>query len=86
LFRASSLGGSGSGLGLRDLRAAIEANPRARKTFRTLGRMNLFALAYRTNRMRTPAGRARKIAELVAMLARGDTIVPERKRSQPARP
>jgi uncharacterized protein YdeI (YjbR/CyaY-like superfamily) len=61
-----------------DLRAAITANPRALKTFKTLGRMNLFALAYRTNTMRTAAGRERKIAELVAMLARGDTIVPER--------
>ena len=61
-----------------DLRAAIEANPRARKTFRTLGRQNLFALAFRTNNMKTPAGRARKIASLVAMLARGETIVPER--------
>ena len=60
-----------------DLRAAIEANPRARKTFQALGRMNLFALAFRTNSMKTPAGRARKIAELVAMLARGETIVPE---------
>ena len=60
-----------------DLRAAIEANPRARKTFRTLGRQNLFALAFRTNNMKTPAGRARKIAALVAMLARGETIVPE---------
>ena len=60
-----------------DLRAAIEANARARKTFQTLGRMNLFALAFRTNNMKTPAGRARKIAELVAMLARGETIVPE---------
>jgi len=63
-----------------DLRAAIEANPRARKTFRTLGRQNLFALAFRTNSMRTPAGRARKIAALVAMLERGETIVPERRR------
>lgn len=63
-----------------DLRAAIEANPRARKTFRTLGRLNLFALAFRTNKMRTPAGRAKKIATLVAMLARGETIVPERRR------
>jgi uncharacterized protein YdeI (YjbR/CyaY-like superfamily) len=63
-----------------DLRAAIEANPRARKTFRTLGRQNLFALAFRTNSMRTPAGRAKKIAALVAMLARGQTIVPERRR------
>jgi uncharacterized protein YdeI (YjbR/CyaY-like superfamily) len=62
-----------------DLRAAIEANPRARRTFRTLGKMNLFALAFRTNNMKTAAGRARKIAALVAMLARGETIVPERR-------
>jgi len=61
-----------------DLRAAIEASPRARKTFRTLGRPNLFALAFRTNNMKTPAGRARKIAALVSMLARGETIVPEK--------
>ena len=54
-----------------DLRAAIEANPRARQTFRTLGRQNLFSLAFRTNSMKTPAGRAKKIAALVAMLARG---------------
>lgn len=64
-----------------DLRAAIEANPRARKTFRTLGRLNLFALAFRTNNMKTPAGRAKKIAALVAMLARGETIAPERARA-----
>ena len=63
----------------KDLRAAIAANPRARKTFRTLGKMNLFALTFRTNNMKTPAGRAKKIAELVAMLARGETIVPERR-------
>jgi uncharacterized protein YdeI (YjbR/CyaY-like superfamily) len=63
-----------------DLRAAIEASPRARKTFRTLGRLNLFALAFRTNNMKTADGRARKIAALVAMLARGETIVPEKRR------
>jgi len=66
-----------------DLRAAIEAKPQARKTFDTLGRRNLFALAFRVNNMKTPAGRARKISELVAMLARGETIVPESPR--PAR-
>lgn len=65
-----------------DLRAAIQANARARKTFASLGRQNLFALAFRTNNMKTPAGRARKIADLVAMLARGETIVPERPRKQ----
>jgi len=63
-----------------DLRAAIAANPRATKTFKMLGRMNLFALAFRTNAMKTPAGRDKKIAALVAMLARGETIVPERRR------
>lgn len=65
-----------------DLRAAIEANPRAWKMFRTLGRTNLFALAFRTNNMKTPAGRAKKIAQLVEMLARGETIVPERKQKE----
>ena len=60
-----------------DLRSAIESNPRALETFLTLGRTNLFALAFRTNNMKTPAGRARKIAQLVAMLARGETVVPE---------
>ncbi len=60
-----------------DLRSAIEANPRALKTFQSLNRMNLFALTFRTNNMKTPAGRARKIASLVAMLARGEVIVPQ---------
>jgi uncharacterized protein YdeI (YjbR/CyaY-like superfamily) len=63
-----------------DLRAAIAANPRARKTYQTLGKLNLFAMAFRTNHMKTPAGRAKKIAALVDMLARGETIVPERPR------
>jgi uncharacterized protein YdeI (YjbR/CyaY-like superfamily) len=67
-----------------DLRAAIEASPRARRTFRTLGKMNLFALAFRTNHMKTPAGRARKIAALVAKLERCETIVPERRRTTPS--
>jgi uncharacterized protein YdeI (YjbR/CyaY-like superfamily) len=59
-----------------DLRTAIAANGRAAKTLSSLSRLNLFALAFRVNRMRSPAGRARKIAELVQMLARGETIVP----------
>jgi uncharacterized protein YdeI (YjbR/CyaY-like superfamily) len=67
-----------------DLRRAIDANPRARKTLGTLGRQNLFALGFRTNNMKTPAGRARKIASLVAMLARGETIIPERRRRREA--
>ena len=68
-----------------DLRTAIDANPLAGNTFRTLGRLNLFALAFRTNNMKTPAGRAKKIAALVAMLARGETIAPERRPASTAR-
>jgi uncharacterized protein YdeI (YjbR/CyaY-like superfamily) len=63
-----------------DLRAAIQARPRALATFETLGRQNLFALAFRTNTMKTAAGRAKKIAALVAMLERGETPVPEKRR------
>src|SRR5918995_7516095 len=47
-----------------DLREAIEASPRARKTFRSLGRQNRYALVFRVTNMKTPAGRARKIAAL----------------------
>jgi uncharacterized protein YdeI (YjbR/CyaY-like superfamily) len=68
-----------------DLRAAIEASTRARKTFRSLNRQNLFALAFRTNNMKTPAGRAKKIAALVAMLERGETISPQKLKT-PLRP
>jgi uncharacterized protein YdeI (YjbR/CyaY-like superfamily) len=61
-----------------DLLSAIKANRRALKTFLSLNRMNLFALAFRTNNMKTPAGRAKKIASLVAMLERGEVIVPQK--------
>jgi uncharacterized protein YdeI (YjbR/CyaY-like superfamily) len=62
-----------------DLRAAISANPAAEATFATLNRQNLFSLAFRTHNMKTPAGRAKKIAGFVDMLARGETIYPNGK-------
>lgn len=68
-----------------DLRAAIRASPKARAALRGLSKQNLFALAYRTNSMKTAAGRARKIASLVAMLERGETIVPQAAPSRPRR-
>jgi uncharacterized protein YdeI (YjbR/CyaY-like superfamily) len=67
-----------------DLRAAIDANARARKTFATLSRQNLFALAFRTRQMKTAEGRRKKIAALVAMLARGETIAPQTSRTKRA--
>ena len=62
-----------------DLRRAIEASPRARKTFQSLGRQNRYALAFRTMTMRTPAGRAKKITALVDMLEKGKMPHPERR-------
>jgi uncharacterized protein YdeI (YjbR/CyaY-like superfamily) len=62
-----------------DLRAAIDASGRAQKTFGTLNKQNLFSLVFRVNAMKTPAGRAKKIADLVAMLARGETPHPQRR-------
>jgi uncharacterized protein YdeI (YjbR/CyaY-like superfamily) len=64
----------------QDLLAAIQSNARAREAFKSLSRQNLFALAFRTNKMKTSAGRAKKIEALVSMLARGETIVPQGKR------
>jgi uncharacterized protein YdeI (YjbR/CyaY-like superfamily) len=61
-----------------DLLKAIRANARALATFKTLNRVNLFAITFRTNNMKTPEGRAKKIVALVSMLARGETIVPQK--------
>lgn len=52
----------------------IVANPGALEPFKTLERLHLFALAFRANNMKTPAGRARRIAALVDRLSRGETI------------
>ena len=62
----------------KDLKAAIHRNAKARKTFQSLSRQNLFALAFRTTNMKTPEGRAKKIAALVDMLARGETPHPQK--------
>jgi uncharacterized protein YdeI (YjbR/CyaY-like superfamily) len=64
----------------KDLRAAIKKNPRAEKAFKSVSRMELFALTFRTNNMKTPTGRAKKIGDLVAMLASGKTITGEPRR------
>lgn len=61
-----------------DLMRAIKADRKAFALFKRLNRQNLFSLAFRTNNMKTPAGRARKIAALVATLARGETVVPQK--------
>lgn len=63
-----------------DLLAAIQASARAHRALKALSRQDLFALAFRTNSMKTPAGRARKNESLVSMLARGETVASRRKK------
>ncbi|WP_332660563.1 YdeI/OmpD-associated family protein [Brevundimonas sp.] len=62
-----------------DLQAAIDAEPKAREMLGKLSAQNRFALAFRTHNMKTEAGRKKKIADLVAMLKRGETPHPQRK-------
>ena len=62
-----------------DLRTAIEAEPAAKALFDVLTSQNRFALIHRTNALKTAAGRKKKIADLVAMLARGETPYPQKK-------
>lgn len=61
-----------------DLLAAIAADPAAQRIYDQLTAQNRFALTFRTVSLKTEAGRARKIETLVAMLARGETIYPQK--------
>lgn len=61
-----------------DLIAAIEAEPAASAMLEKLSAQNRFALAFRLHNMKTEAGRRKKVADFVAMLARGETIYPQK--------
>lgn len=62
-----------------DLRSAIDASPAAAAFFSKLSAQNRFAIIFRTNSVKRAETRARKIAEFVAMLERGETIYPQKK-------
>ena len=57
-----------------DLQDALNANPAAAKFFATLKGANRYAILYRIASVKRPETRARKIADYVAMLERGETI------------
>jgi len=63
-----------------DLQAAIDAEPKAKAMLAKLTEQNRFALAFRTHNMKTEAGRKKKVEAFVAMLKRGETIYPQRKK------
>jgi uncharacterized protein YdeI (YjbR/CyaY-like superfamily) len=65
-----------------ELVAALAAKPKAQKMFETLNSQNRYAVLYRITTARRPETRAKRIEQYVAMLARGETIYPQK----PAKP
>ena len=66
-----------------DLGAAIAAEPAAQAMFDVLTKTNRNALIHPVNAVKRPETRTRKIAEFVAMLARHETIHPQKARPAP---
>jgi uncharacterized protein YdeI (YjbR/CyaY-like superfamily) len=62
-----------------DLTTALAANPAAQAMFDILTRTNRFAILHRIGQAKRPETRARRIEQYVAMLARGETIYPQRR-------
>jgi uncharacterized protein YdeI (YjbR/CyaY-like superfamily) len=57
-----------------DLKAALDANPKARAFFDTLTGANRYAILYRVHDAKKPATRAARVAKFVAMCAAGETL------------
>lgn len=67
----------------RDLEDALSQNKKAQKFFATLDNANRYAVLYRVHTAKTPELRARRIETFIAMLARGETFHPPKRK--PAR-
>jgi uncharacterized protein YdeI (YjbR/CyaY-like superfamily) len=57
-----------------DLRAALEASPEAKKFFASVSATNRYAVLWRVQTAVKPETRAKRIAQLVEMLARGEVV------------
>jgi uncharacterized protein YdeI (YjbR/CyaY-like superfamily) len=62
-----------------DLQAALDASPAALAAFGTLSSQNRYAVIYRVGSLQRADSRARRIEQYVAMLARGETLHPQRR-------
>jgi uncharacterized protein YdeI (YjbR/CyaY-like superfamily) len=62
-----------------DLQAALKTAPAAGRFFEALDRVNRFAVIYRVNDAKKAETRAKRIAQYVEMLARGETLHPRKK-------
>jgi uncharacterized protein YdeI (YjbR/CyaY-like superfamily) len=63
-----------------DLRDALAASPGAQAMWDVLTRTNRFAVLYRVHEAKRPETRARRIAQYVEMLERGDTPYPQKRK------
>ncbi len=63
-----------------DLVDALAAEPKAQAMFETLNSRNRYAVLYRITSAKRADTRARRIDEFVAMLARGETVYPQKAR------
>ncbi|MGH7666031.1 MAG: YdeI/OmpD-associated family protein [Candidatus Dormibacteria bacterium] len=61
-----------------DLAAALKSTPHAKAMFERLSSANRYSVLYRVTTAKRAATRQRRIERLVAMLARGETIHPQR--------
>lgn len=59
-----------------DLQAALEANPKAKAFFATLNSTNRYAILFRLQTAKKPETRARRLAQFVAMLEKGERLYP----------
>ncbi|HET7045715.1 MAG TPA: YdeI/OmpD-associated family protein [Gaiellaceae bacterium] len=57
-----------------DLRAELDARPRAARFFETLSSRNRYAVLYRLQEAKRPETRARRLRTFVEMLERGETL------------
>jgi uncharacterized protein YdeI (YjbR/CyaY-like superfamily) len=62
-----------------DLAAALAAQPRAQAMFEILTSQNRYAILFRIDGAKRADTRARRVADFVGMLARGETIYPQRR-------
>ena len=62
-----------------DLAQALAAEPRARANFELLSSQNRYAVLYRIHSAKRSDTRTRRIEEFVAMLARGETVHPQKR-------
>ena len=62
-----------------ELAAALAAEPKAQAMFDALSRQNRYAILYRLASAKRADTRARRVEQFVAMLARGETIYPQKR-------